>query len=55
MGAPCAQASSLAARLAVVPCMQEARGLDAGPRLASKLQAPTTPQPHNPVTLIPNP
>ena len=31
-------AGSLPARLAVVPCMQEARGLDAGPRLVSKLQ-----------------
>jgi len=31
-------AGSLPARLAVVPCMQEARGLDAGPRLAAKLQ-----------------
>ena len=30
-------AGSLPARLAVVPCMQEARGLDAGPRLVSKL------------------
>jgi uncharacterized ferritin-like protein (DUF455 family) len=29
---------SLPARLAVVPCMQEARGLDAGPRLRAKLQ-----------------
>ena len=29
---------SLDARLAVVPCMQEARGLDAGPRLVSKLR-----------------
>ena len=33
-----ATASSLPARLAVVPCMQEARGLDAGPRLVAKLQ-----------------
>ena len=31
-------AGSLPARLAVVPRMQEARGLDAGPRLAAKLQ-----------------
>ena len=31
-------ADSLPARLAVVPCMQEARGLDAGPRLVSKLR-----------------
>lgn len=31
-------AGSLAGRLAVVPIMQEARGLDAGPRLAAKLQ-----------------
>ena len=30
--------NSLPARLAVVPCMQEARGLDAGPRLVSKLR-----------------
>ena len=30
--------SALPARLAVVPCMQEARGLDAGPRLVSKLR-----------------
>ena len=33
-----ATSSSLPARLAVVPCMQEARGLDAGPRLCAKLQ-----------------
>lgn len=33
-----ATAGSLPARLAVVPCMQEARGLDAGPRLCAKLQ-----------------
>lgn len=31
-------ALSLAARLAVGPCAQEARGLDAGPRLASRLR-----------------
>ena len=31
-------ADSLPGRLAVVPCMQEARGLDAGPRLVSKLR-----------------
>lgn len=29
---------SITGRLAVVPCMQEARGLDAGPRLVSKLR-----------------
>eukprot|EP00958_Prasinococcus_capsulatus_P025890 scaffold4488_cov358-Prasinococcus_capsulatus_cf.AAC.2 len=30
---------SLAARLAVVPCVQEARGLDAGPRLTTRLNS----------------
>ena len=30
---------SIAARLAVVPCVQEARGLDAGPRLTAKLRS----------------
>ncbi len=32
-----ASAGDVLARLAVVPCMQEARGLDAGPKLAEKL------------------
>jgi hypothetical protein len=32
-----ASASDVLERLAVVPCVQEARGLDAGPRLAARL------------------